>query len=132
MGKGRSGNRTTALLFVIAIAVTLYAHFFESRRHVWSGAAEAFGAVSPAKASGSTAAGPKRAMASATRRRSVAADCAARAAGAGRGRAGCAKSTSSRAGRPAVALSTRGSSKNSLERRRCVHSWPTPAAIPRN
>ena len=48
MGKGRSGNRTTALLFVIAIAVTLYAHFFESRRQVWSGAAEAFGDVEPA------------------------------------------------------------------------------------
>ncbi len=48
MGKGRSGNRTTALLFVIAIAVTLYAHFVESRRQVWSGAAEAFGNVEPA------------------------------------------------------------------------------------
>ena len=48
MGKGRSGNRTTVLLFVIAIAATLYAHFFESRREVWSGAAEAFANVEPA------------------------------------------------------------------------------------
>jgi len=47
MGKIFPGNRTTALLFVIAAGVTLYAYFFESHRQVWSGAAEVFGDIEP-------------------------------------------------------------------------------------
>ena len=47
MAKALPANRTTAILVLVAVAVTIYALKFESGRQVFSSAAEAFENLDP-------------------------------------------------------------------------------------